>query len=54
MTIVDLITALFYEVDEQLGTIPNHPEAPSGPVRWAPWGCSMPSKAGATGPSIAG
>ena len=27
MTTVDLITALFYEVDEQLGTIPTHPEA---------------------------
>jgi hypothetical protein len=27
MTTVDLITALFYEVDEQLGTIPKHPEA---------------------------
>jgi hypothetical protein len=33
MTTVDLITALFYEVDEQLRTIPKHPEAhlwPSG------------------------
>ena len=27
MTTVDFITALFYEVDEQLGTIPKHPEA---------------------------
>ena len=27
MTTVDLITALFYEVDEQLGAIPKHPEA---------------------------
>src|SRR4030095_15688216 len=27
MTTVDLITALFYEVDEQLRTIPTHPEA---------------------------
>jgi hypothetical protein len=26
---VDLITALFYEVDEQLRTIPKHPEARS-------------------------
>jgi hypothetical protein len=25
MTTVDLITALFYEVDEQLGAIPKHP-----------------------------
>jgi hypothetical protein len=27
MTTEDLITALFYEVDEQLHTIPKHPEA---------------------------
>src|SRR5215469_11084567 len=27
MTTVDLITALFYEVDEQIGAIPKHPEA---------------------------
>jgi hypothetical protein len=27
MTTVELITALFYEVDEQLRTIPKHPEA---------------------------
>jgi hypothetical protein len=27
MTTVDLITALFYEVDEQLGALPKHPEA---------------------------
>jgi len=27
MTTVDFITALFYEVDEQLGAIPKHPEA---------------------------
>jgi hypothetical protein len=27
MTTVDFITALFYEVDEQMGTIPKHPEA---------------------------
>jgi hypothetical protein len=25
MTTVDFITALFYEVDEQLGAIPKHP-----------------------------
>jgi hypothetical protein len=55
MTTVDFITALFYEVDEQIGAIPKHPEAhTSGPVRWSPWGCSMPSKAWATGHSIAG
>ena len=27
MTTEDLITALFYEVDEQLHTIPKHPAA---------------------------
>jgi len=27
MTTVDFITALFYEVDEQMGAIPTHPEA---------------------------
>ena len=27
MTTVDFITALFYEVDEQLSAIPKHPEA---------------------------
>jgi hypothetical protein len=41
---------LFYEIDEQLHAIPKHPERPTfGPVKWSPWGCSMPSKAGATG-----
>jgi hypothetical protein len=28
MTTVDLITALFYEVDEQLRAIPKHPKGP--------------------------
>ena len=27
MITMDFITALFYEVDEQLGAIPKHPEA---------------------------
>jgi len=34
-TTVEFITALFYEVDEQLGAIPKHPEAhlwPSEPM----------------------
>ena len=34
MTTVDCITALFSEVDQQIGAIPTHPEAhlwPSGP-----------------------
>ncbi len=39
MMTVEFITALFYEVDEQLGTIPKHPEAH---LWWA------------TGPFIAG
>src|SRR3989475_9097199 len=55
MTTVEFITALFYEVDEQMGAIPKHPERPtSGPVRWAPWGSCMRSKGSATGRSIAG
>jgi hypothetical protein len=27
MTTINFMTALFYEVDEQLGAIPKHPEA---------------------------
>src|SRR5881409_2642970 len=27
MTTLDFITALFYEVDEQIGALPKHPEA---------------------------
>jgi hypothetical protein len=50
----EFITALFYEVDEQMGAIPKHPEARLWPVRWSPWGCSTPSKAWATGRFIAG
>ena len=30
MITVEFITALFYEVDEQLGAIPKHPEAQQG------------------------
>jgi hypothetical protein len=54
MTPVELIPALFYEVDEQMGPSPHPPRPTSGPVRWSPWGCCMPSQAWATGPSIAG
>jgi hypothetical protein len=54
MITVEFITALFYEVDEQLGTIPKHPEATSGPARSSPWGCYTRSKALATTPSIGG
>jgi hypothetical protein len=28
MTTIDLVTALFYEVDEQMRAIPKHPEGP--------------------------
>jgi hypothetical protein len=31
MSTVELITAWFYAVDEQLGAIPKHPEAPLWP-----------------------
>jgi hypothetical protein len=33
---------------------PHSPRLPSSPVRWAPWGCSTPSKAWGTVPSIGG
>jgi hypothetical protein len=35
---VDLITALFYEVDEQLRTIPKHPEGHLWPSEVITWG----------------
>jgi hypothetical protein len=54
MTTIDFITALFYQVDEQLRAIPKHPEAHLWPSEVVTLGCSMPSKAGATGRSIAG
>ena len=45
MTTVDFITALFYEIDEQLGAIPKHPEAHLWPSEivtlWA--NCAMTS-----------
>ena len=49
MMTIEFITALFYEVDEQLRALPKHPEARLWPRRWSPWGCSMPSKAGQPG-----
>ena len=42
MTTVDLITALFYEVDEQLRTIPKRPEARLWPSEVVTLGCSTP------------
>ena len=45
-TTLDFITALFCDLDDHLSGLPKHPEArASGPVRWSPWGCCMPSKA---------
>src|SRR3989441_2395835 len=38
MMTVEFITALFYEVDEQIGALPNHPEAPLGPSEVVPRG----------------
>ena len=46
MSTVEFITALFYEVDEQMGAIPKHPEAHLWPSEVVPWGCCMRSKAG--------
>lgn len=41
MITLDFITALFYEIDEQLAPSPNIPRPTSGPVRWLPWDCCM-------------
>ena len=38
MITMDFITALFYEVDEQLGAIPKHPEAHLWPSEVVPLG----------------
>ncbi len=54
MTTIDFITALFYEIDEQIRAIPHTPRRTSGPVRWSPWGCCRRSKAGATVRAIGG
>ena len=54
MTTVELITALFYEVDEQLHAIPKHPEAHLWPSEVVTLGPSHALKASATAPSIAG
>ena len=43
MTTVDFITALFDEIERSRRN-PQTPRPTSGPVRSAPWGCSMPSK----------
>ena len=54
MMTVEFITALFYEVDEQIGAIPKHPEAHLWPSEVVTRGCCMRAKASATAPSIAG
>ena len=55
MITVEFITALFYEVDEQLHAFPKHPEAHLWPSEvGSPWGCSMRSKAWATARFIGG
>src|SRR5215510_13798658 len=46
MTTVELITALFYEVDEQLYPIPKHPEAPLWPREVVTWGLLHARKGG--------
>jgi hypothetical protein len=51
---VDFITALFYEVDEQLGTIPTHLEAHLWPSAVVTLGLRHALKGGAIGRSIAG
>jgi hypothetical protein len=54
MTTVDLITALFYEVDEQLGAIPKHPEAHLWPSEVVTLGLLHALKGVGNRPSIAG
>ena len=54
MITMEFITALFYEVDEQLRAIPKHPEAHLWPSEVVTLGCCTRSKRGATGRSIAG
>ena len=51
---VDFITALFYEVDEQLCAIPKHPEAHLWPSEVVTLGLLPALKGGATGRSIGG
>jgi len=54
LTTIEFITALFCQVDDHLSDIPKHPEAHLWPSEVSRWGCSTPSKAWATVPSIAG
>ena len=54
MITMEFITALFYEVDEQMRAIPKHPEAHLWPSEVVTLGLLRRSKAWATGRSIAG
>ena len=54
LTTVDLITALFYKVDEQLRTIPKHPEAHLWPSEVVTLGLLHALRGWGTGPFIAG
>ena len=54
MTTVELITALFYEVDEQLGAIPEDPDAHLWPSEVVTLGLLHALKGGGSDLSIAG
>jgi hypothetical protein len=54
MSTLDFITALFYEVDTQMGAIPKHPEAHLWPSEVVTLGLLYALKAWATGRSIGG
>ena len=55
MTTEELITALFYEVDEQLHAIPKHPEAHLWPrARLGSHGAEQGVDLLATGPQLLG
>ena len=49
MTTVDFITELFYEVDEQMRTLPKHPEARLWPSEVVTLGLLHALKGGGTG-----
>ena len=53
-TTIEFITALFYEVDEQLRAIPKHPEAHLWPSEVVTLGLLHALKGGGNRPSIAG
>ena len=53
MTTLELITALFSHVDEQMHAVPKHPEARLWPSEVVTLGLSPPSKAWTTARFIA-